>query len=300
MLRIRFHGRGGHGMKTASRVLGTAGFLAGWHAQDSPVYGAERRGAAITAFTRLADDAILERGIVAEPDLILVADETLLADPTARVLTGAETATAVFVNSCSDAQLLASRHGIPCLALVLDCSAIATEHVGRSSALSSVLGAVACRLTGVIAEDVMVRAVREELASLGLPGPAIDRNVAAARAAFAAVRPVPIAARPQVAAAPSRLYRPAFVPAAVASPIVYATGNSRARHTGSWRFVRPTIDLNGCTRCLMCVFRCPDAAIAVGADGYPAIDYDNCKGCMICREECPTQCIRDEKEVRAW
>ena len=51
MIRIRFHGRGGHGVKTASRIVGTAGFLAGFECQDSPVYGAERRGAAVTAFT---------------------------------------------------------------------------------------------------------------------------------------------------------------------------------------------------------------------------------------------------------
>ena len=30
MIRIRFHGRGGHGIKTASRIVGTAAFLAGY------------------------------------------------------------------------------------------------------------------------------------------------------------------------------------------------------------------------------------------------------------------------------
>jgi pyruvate ferredoxin oxidoreductase gamma subunit len=42
MLRIRFHGRGGQGMKTASRILGSASFHAGFVVQDSPVYGAAR------------------------------------------------------------------------------------------------------------------------------------------------------------------------------------------------------------------------------------------------------------------
>ena len=54
MLRIRFHGRGGQGMKTASRILGSAAFQAGYVVQDSPVYGAERRGAPMAAFTRMA------------------------------------------------------------------------------------------------------------------------------------------------------------------------------------------------------------------------------------------------------
>ena len=43
MYRIRFHGRGGQGMKTASRILGTAFFLSGYEVQDAPRYGAERR-----------------------------------------------------------------------------------------------------------------------------------------------------------------------------------------------------------------------------------------------------------------
>ena len=42
MFGIRFHGRGGQGMKTASRILGTAFFKAGYEVQDAPRYGAER------------------------------------------------------------------------------------------------------------------------------------------------------------------------------------------------------------------------------------------------------------------
>jgi 2-oxoacid:acceptor oxidoreductase gamma subunit (pyruvate/2-ketoisovalerate family) len=154
MLRVRFHGRGGHGIKTASRILGTAAFLGGLHAQDSPVYGAERRGAAITAFTRIDTDPILERGVIAQPDVIIVADETLLADPTARVLAGVETASVVFVNSSNDVQLLARLCGagfepanqsgqlrqagslphIQCPVVSRDLTGTAAEIIGRSSA----------------------------------------------------------------------------------------------------------------------------------------------------------------------
>jgi pyruvate ferredoxin oxidoreductase gamma subunit len=83
-------------------------------------------------------------------------------------------------------------------------------------------------------------------------------------------------------------------------PIILAAGNSRARHTGAWRFVRPVIDRAACTRCRICLLRCPDGALTLDAGGYPVIDYDNCKGCMICARECPIRCIHEEKEVRAW
>ena len=50
MFRIRFHGRGGEGMKTSSRILGTSFFLEGFQVQDAPRYGAERRGAPVERF----------------------------------------------------------------------------------------------------------------------------------------------------------------------------------------------------------------------------------------------------------
>jgi pyruvate ferredoxin oxidoreductase gamma subunit len=80
MLRIRFHGRGGQGMKTASRIVGTAAFLQGYYAQDSPVYGAERRGAPMIAFTRFDSAPVHERGMVSFPDLVVTANFSLAPD----------------------------------------------------------------------------------------------------------------------------------------------------------------------------------------------------------------------------
>ena len=299
MLRVRFHGRGGHGIKTASRILGTGAFLGGMHAQDSPVYGAERRGAAITAFTRIDAEPILERGVIAEPDLIVIADETLLADPVARVLAGADTASSVFVNSQNDPQLLAIRYAIASPVVSLDLTNIAAETTGCSSALSSVVGAASCKLSGLVSEDQMIRGVGEELASLELTPDAIRRNIEAARRVFGELAAVTARPRTRPALA-STMHLPTITSPGTGTAIVTAPGNSVARHTGSWRFFRPVIQLDDCTRCLVCLVRCPDAAITLDKNGYPVIDYDNCKGCMICYEECPPKCIREEKEVRAW
>ena len=67
--------------------------------QDSPVYGAERRGAPMVAWTRIADESILERGLIASPDIVVVADETLLEDAQAGPLQGLAAAGRVLVNS---------------------------------------------------------------------------------------------------------------------------------------------------------------------------------------------------------
>ncbi len=88
MYRIRFHGRGGQGMKTAGRMLGSAFFHEGFDVQDAPRYGAERRGAPIFAYVRADRVPISERGIIRRPDLVVVADDSLVPIPAAGVLTG--------------------------------------------------------------------------------------------------------------------------------------------------------------------------------------------------------------------
>jgi pyruvate ferredoxin oxidoreductase gamma subunit len=69
--RIRLHGRGGEGVKLASRIVSRAAFLAGRTVQDSPLYGAERRGAPVVAFVRFSDGGpIAERGYIERPDAV--------------------------------------------------------------------------------------------------------------------------------------------------------------------------------------------------------------------------------------
>jgi pyruvate ferredoxin oxidoreductase gamma subunit len=298
MLRVRFHGRGGHGMKTASRILGTAAFRSGLQAQDSPIYGAERRGAAVTAYTRIDIRPIGERGAVADPDLILVADETLFADPAAHVLAGCESASGVFVNSAQPGSALTDRYALPCPVKTLDLTALTTELLGRGSALSAALGAAGCALAGLTVDQV-TQAVREELTELRLAPEVIDKNMEVARRAFTGLPAVCLGERPRVSSG-LPLHTPVYVASPEGVPVIYAPGNSPLRHTGSWRIFRPVIELDACTRCGICCALCPDGAVTLDANAYPVIDYDNCKGSMICFRECPLHCIQEQKEVRAW
>jgi len=109
MYRIRFHGRGGQGIKTASRILGTAFFLEGFEVQDAPRYGAERRGAPIFAYVRAGRQVIQERGIIRNPNLVIVADETLLPIPAAAVLQGVGAQTVMLIISREPEQVWQGR-----------------------------------------------------------------------------------------------------------------------------------------------------------------------------------------------
>ncbi len=297
MIRIRFHGRGGHGVKTAGRIVGTAAFLAGYQVQDSPVYGAERRGAAVAAYARIDKSPILERGLIESPDLIVIADETLLDDRAAAVLSGQESASAVFVNAGPDA-VLAPRYRITPPLVTYDITARTQQVLGTASALSAGLGAAAAKLTGLIAADRLVEAIRDELRQLHAAAEIIDKNVAIAREVFTALSSVPVrAAVPPVA---GQIQPIGYDPAVVGTSSIVAPGNAALRNTGTWRVERPEIDHDVCTRCGLCVLGCPEGAIALDKEGFPVIDYDHCKGCMICAQLCPLHGIGRTKEVRSW
>src|SRR5512134_1568619 len=119
MFRIRFHGRGGQGLKTASRVLGTALFLEGFEVQDAPRYGAERRGAPIFSYVRAARSIINERGAITRPDLVVVADESLVPVPAAGVVQGCTARTVMLLLTEAAADAWRTRLKFPGLLLVM-------------------------------------------------------------------------------------------------------------------------------------------------------------------------------------
>lgn len=297
MIRIRFHGRGGHGVKTASRIVGTAAFLAGYQAQDSPVYGAERRGAPVVSFTRINKTPVLGRGVITQPDLIICGDDTLFESPEVGVLQGAETASAVFINT-HNLDVLQAKIDIHTQAVGLDVTQRTLECLGRASALSTGLGAAAARLTGMITWDYLHVAIREELEELGLAPDVIEKNLTLGHDVYEAVSPVSI--QNVEAPCPEKIHPIAYDDVLLGTPSILAPGNAEARKTGSWRVERPEIDYDRCTRCGLCFVHCPDGAIALDEQGYPLIDYEHCKGCMICLEQCRPHAISSKKEVRSW
>ena len=297
MIRIRFHGRGGHGVKTASRIVGTAAFLAGYQAQDSPVYGAERRGAPVVAFARINQTPVLERGVITQPDYIICGDDTLLESPETGVLQGAQTASAVFINT-ANLEALKKKINIETPIVGLDLTQKTLDRLGKASALSTGLGVAAARLTGLITWDQLNAGLREELEELELESDVIDRNLELAQDVFESLGEVPIRQVKPIGA--EEIHHVGYDDVLFGTPSILAPGNAEVRQTGAWRLERPEIDYERCTRCGLCFVHCPDGAIALDDKGYPIIDYQHCKGCMICLEQCKPHAIARKKEVRSW
>jgi pyruvate ferredoxin oxidoreductase gamma subunit len=76
---IRWHGRGGQGAITAARILAQAAYLEGYRGVTAaPSFGAERRGAPVSASTRIAPQTIMVVSQLETPNVVVVLDHTLL------------------------------------------------------------------------------------------------------------------------------------------------------------------------------------------------------------------------------
>jgi pyruvate ferredoxin oxidoreductase gamma subunit len=296
-IEVRFHGRGGQGAKIASRILGRAGFLCGLEVQDFALFGAERRGAPVVSFTRLSSEPIDERGNIDRPNLVVVMDDSLLKDAPAQVFEGVDDNTPVFVNGDADHLDVNLTVLPPAKFFFVDMSEIARDLIG-SAFVSAAAAAVAAKCSPSIHISALEDAIRVELAEFGLAPDLVEKNVAAATAAYQRAPSVELAApaTAEPAAEPSWQAVPYLATARFAGPTIRHRGSAALRQTGNWRLERPVIDLEKCKRCFLCYLYCPEAAMRLDADNFPHVDYEHCKGCMICYEECPTDAISRKVE----
>ncbi|MCS7129619.1 MAG: 2-oxoacid:acceptor oxidoreductase family protein [Candidatus Caldarchaeum sp.] len=294
MLRIRFHGRGGQGVKTSSRILGRAAFLAGFLAQDSPIYGAERRGAPVVAFTRISDSLILERGFIFNPHIVVVMDESLIGDWLARPLEGLLRGGVALINTAqAGAPLEVSDSHV---VVRLNITDEALKIIGRP-VISAPAAASAAKITGLIRKKQVLEATVEELTELGLAEETVEKNLRLVSEVYDMTPHHSI----KIEEEPSRSLEVVDLRSdRVVFSDILEVGNAYLRKTGNWRVFTPVVDYGKCTGCMVCYVYCPDSAVKLNPDKKPVIDYENCKGCLICVLECPMRAISFVREAKVY
>jgi len=80
VVEVTWLGRGGQGAVMASEILAQAAIMEGKTALSIPEFGAERRGAPVRAYNRIAltEDAPVTRTPITRPDILVVMDPSLL------------------------------------------------------------------------------------------------------------------------------------------------------------------------------------------------------------------------------
>ncbi|MBN2823419.1 MAG: 2-oxoacid:acceptor oxidoreductase family protein [Coriobacteriia bacterium] len=179
MYEIRWHGRGGQGAVTAAKILAGAAFLSGWKGVTSaPSFGAERRGAPITASTRVASEEIRILSQVSTPDVVVVLDDSLIG--VGRAAAGIQPGGVMIINTVKPVTELGVDAGIRVVTADVTGSALAAGVVvgGQPMVNTAVLGSIAAA-TGLVTMESVEAAIAEAFP----PGPAA-KNTEAARLAF--------------------------------------------------------------------------------------------------------------------
>ena len=178
---IRWHGRGGQGAVTAARIVAEAAYLKGYRGVTAaPSFGAERRGVPVSASTRISREPILILSQVAEPDIVVVLDQTLLAYP--EVTDGMHPDGWLIVNTNHLPQDLGFNGRLS--TVTVDATSICRELglvlAGLTLVNIAILGAFA-RATGLVDVESITHVLKERFS-----GKALDANLAAVRRTYEA------------------------------------------------------------------------------------------------------------------
>ena len=160
---IIWHARGGQGAKTASQMVAHAALSLGKHAQGFPEYGPERMGAPTRGYTRIANDPIRVHCAISEPDVIIVLDETLLAN--VPVTEGASAKTQFLVNTAGSPEEVRAALGVESNRVwTVDATAIALEEIGRPIPNVPMMGALA-KASDAVSLQAFEKDVRKKFGS---------------------------------------------------------------------------------------------------------------------------------------
>ncbi len=174
MIEIRVHGRGGQGSVTLAELLAEAAYYSGQQAQAFPNFGVERRGAPVTAYTRIDNKFIRLRSQVYNPDYVIVQDVTLLTDP--KILGDLKKGSVVLINSSKPLDNLKVPQGVRVKAI--NASGLALEVIGKPIINTIFLGAFA-GLSGLIKLSAIEKAIKERF-----EGDIAKKNILAAKRGF--------------------------------------------------------------------------------------------------------------------
>lgn len=179
MHEIRWHGRGGQGAVTSAKILADAAYRSGFAGVTSqPSFGAERRGAPITASTRLDNAPIRVLSQVTEPDIVVVLDDSLLE--VGNATGGMRPGGTIIVNTVNSAADLGLGDGIRVVTSDVTGAAESVDLIvgGQPMVSTAILGAIAAA-TGLITMDSVEAAIAKAFSSS-----AAAKNIEAARIAF--------------------------------------------------------------------------------------------------------------------
>lgn len=188
LIEIRWHGRGGQGAVTASKLLAEAALSEGFYIQAFPEYGAERMGAPVRSFNRISNKAINIHCQIDEPDIVIVLDQTLLK--TIDAIEGIKNGGSIIINTPIEPDKI-----IPSLhqdndrnisIYTVDASNISIEIIGKVMPNTPMIGAL-IKVIDFIKQETLNETIGKTL-SKKVTASIVEANIAAAKKAYKEVK----------------------------------------------------------------------------------------------------------------
>lgn len=156
MIEVRWHGRGGQGAVTAAELVAYASIIKGYYALAFPEFGAERRGAPVTAYNRISEKVVYDRSPVLYPDIVVILDPGMVERG---VLHGLKKGGVVVANTTKRPSELVELLGHEYRFATIDATKIALE-VFRLPIVNTAMTAALAASTKVVDLDHLIDAVR--------------------------------------------------------------------------------------------------------------------------------------------
>jgi len=179
MHEILWHGRGGQGVVLAAQILAEAAYVHGFRGVTSaPTFGPERRGAPLTASTRIADDPVRTFSQVAPADIAVILDPSLLEPATAEGMLRENGLVIVNTPLKPEEMGIDGRFSVA----TVDAAGIAWEHhlsMGGVPVVNTPLLGAFCRASGLVSLESIEEGLKQKM-----PRSKASFNFQAVRTAF--------------------------------------------------------------------------------------------------------------------
>lgn len=164
---IRFHGRGGQGAVLAAKMLASSFAAEGQKVASFPMYGFERRGMPVIAFTRFDKEPIREKTQIYTPDCLMVIDPTLMG--LENLFDGLKPGGTLILNSAKPLESPPSKNLKT--AGIVNATHIALCEIGRDIPNTCLIGALAAT-TGWLTLDSVLKGLADYL-----DGSMLEKNI---------------------------------------------------------------------------------------------------------------------------
>jgi pyruvate ferredoxin oxidoreductase gamma subunit len=181
MLQIRWHSRAGQGAVTGAKALADVMSRTGKYVQAYSVYGAEKRGAPMTAYDKIDDKPILDHSKWMRPDYVLVIDPSLVFQEDIVENTKEDTIFIVTSHMQKDELVNVAKHLQGKKLYVIDAIKISQEEIGRAIPNTPMLGAF-IKVSEIINFDEFLTSIEDILSKF--PKKIIEGNLKAIKRAY--------------------------------------------------------------------------------------------------------------------